>query len=59
MKIQIFEDGTPVNEPTEWPGVLCEDEPLAEPDLYHAVNDLEVGEEVLVDNGPYSVRRVE
>lgn len=56
MKVQLFDQGMPFDEPFVWPTILSEDEPLAEPEIYRAVTELEVGDEVKV--GRVSVRRV-
>lgn len=58
MKIQTLHHGVACEKPSEWPCVLCEDELLAEPEMYNAVDRLEVGEVVKIGDG-YEILRVE
>ena len=58
MKIVILHNGIPCDQPSEWPCVLSEDEPLAQDDTYYAIDELDVGQTLELDQ-EYSVRRVE
>ena len=56
MEIEI-RDGDRVVSRSEWPCIVSEDEPLADPEIQDAIDRLQIGESADLGDG-YSVWRV-